>query len=506
MRLFKNVATVSFFTGLSRILGMVREMFLSNALGASWISDAFVVAFKFPNFFRRFFAEGAFNAAFVPQFAGTLENEGIEKAKSIAQSVFSVLFFFLIGFCAVVILFAPSIVHLIAPGFVNHPERLELTVSLIRLTFPFILFVSLSALLAGVLNSFDRFAAAAATPIILNIFMIAGLVGYAFFDTTPVISVSAAVTIAGFAQFVWLYMAVRSIGISFKITVPLLTTPVKKVLKLMIPGAIGAGVMQVNLLVDMIIASFLQEGSMSYLYYADRLNQLPLSIFGVAVGTALLPQLSKLWRLKKSEEALKTQETALLMALQLTIPAAVALVCLATPLISLLYGHGKFGAHEIAQTAPALAAFALGLPAYVAAKIFSSTFFACENTKTPVKVGIITLILNIVLNLILMQFFAHVGMALATSIAAWVNVLLMGYLLSKKGLFHFSRAMLYHLIKVVVLSLGMGLIVYKINQHFMAYPPSHLTQIRQMVFMLTIGIGFYFASGFLLGFGNVLKK
>jgi len=200
MKLFKNVVTVSFFTSLSRILGMVREMFLSNILGASWITDAFVVAFKFPNFFRRFFAEGAFNAAFVPQFAGTLEKEGEKKAQEIAQNTFSVMAFSLTVFCLFIIVFTPILIYIIAPGFINTPEKLDLSITLVRLTFPFILFVSLSALLAGVLNSHDRFAAASATPIILNIFMIIALMSYSFFDTQPVIAVSVSVTLAGFTQ------------------------------------------------------------------------------------------------------------------------------------------------------------------------------------------------------------------------------------------------------------------------------------------------------------------
>jgi putative peptidoglycan lipid II flippase len=219
----------------------------------------------------------------------------------------------------------------------------------------------------------------------------------------------------------------------------------------------------------------------------------------------------KLWRADEKKRALKTQETALLMSLQLTIPAAVALVCLANPLIALLYGHGQFGLHEINQTAPALAAFSLGLPAYVASRVFSSTFFAVQNTTTPVKVGIVTLCLNIVLNLILMQFYAHIGMAVATSIAAWVNVLLMGYLLMKKGLFNFSRTMFIHLMKVVLLSVCMGWIVitvqnYFITNHGALQSLSLLAEIREMVFVVTIGIGFYFSSGFLLGFGNILQN
>ncbi|PIZ32605.1 MAG: murein biosynthesis integral membrane protein MurJ [Alphaproteobacteria bacterium CG_4_10_14_0_8_um_filter_37_21] len=510
MKLLKNVVTVGFFTSLSRVLGMVREMFLSNILGASWITDTFVVAFKFPNFFRRFFAEGAFNAAFVPQFAGTLEKEGEKKAQEIAQNTFSVMAFSLTIFCLFIIIFTPVLIYMIAPGFVNTPEKLDLSITLVRLTFPFILFVSLSALLAGILNSYDRFAAASATPIILNIFMIIALMSYSFFDTQPVIAVSISVTLAGFTQLLWLYAATRRLGVPIRLAIPTLTEPVRKILKLMIPGAIGAGVMQINLLVDMILASFLQSGSISYLYYADRLNQLPLSMFGVAVGTALLPELSRLWRADKKERALKIQETALLMSLQLTIPAAVALVCLARPLIALLYGHGQFGIHEINQTAPALAAFSLGLPAYVASRVFSSTFFAVQNTTTPVKVGVITLCLNIILNLILMQFYAHIGMAIATSMAAWVNVLLMGYLLMKKGLFHFSRMMFIHLIKIVLLSVCMGWLVITIQSYFIANHGtletlSLLSEMREMVFMIIIGIGFYFVSGFLLGFGNFLQ-
>ncbi|MDP2193460.1 MAG: murein biosynthesis integral membrane protein MurJ [Alphaproteobacteria bacterium] len=511
MNLFKNVITVSFFTGLSRILGMVREMFLSNILGASWISDAFVVAFKFPNFFRRFFAEGAFNAAFVPQFAGTLEKQGKEQAYILAQSTFSVMFFFLSTFCALVLIAAPVLIYVIAPGFLDTQEKITLTVTLVRLTFPFIVFVSLSALLAGVLNSFERFAAASATPILLNIFMILALLTYGYFDTQPVIALSFSVTLAGLTQLLWLYMATRRVGLSLTLTLPVITPAVKKVLRLMIPGAIGAGVMQINLLIDMILASFLASGSISYLYYADRLNQLPLSIFGVAMGTALLPQLSKLCRLNKREEALHIQENALLMSMQLTVPAAVALFFLAEPLIGLLYGHGQFGHDDVLKTAPALAAFSVGLPAYVTSKIFSATFFAVENTKTPVKIGLITLVINIILNLVLMQYYAHVGMALATSIAAWCNVILMGYYLNKTNLFMFTRRQMGHLVKVIILSFVMGFLVLASKKFFVAHHGDFihmtlLTQIRLMVFLVTIGIGFYISAGLMMGFSKITKR
>ncbi|MBY0462686.1 MAG: murein biosynthesis integral membrane protein MurJ [Alphaproteobacteria bacterium] len=499
MQLLRAATTVGGYTALSRITGLIREILMSHVLGASLVADAFVVAFKFPNFFRRFFAEGAFNAAFVPQFAGRLAKDGFEPAKILAEQVFSAMAWFLLVFVIVVEIFAVDLMPYLAPGFITTPERLTLAVEFTRITFPYIMFISLSALLAGVLNSIDRFAAAAAAPILLNVMMIGALLVFPDLHMEPGFALSASVFIAGVVQFLWLYWVCTRAKVTLRLKLPVLTEDVKKVLKLMIPGTIGAGVMQINLLVDMILASLLPTGALSYLYYADRLNQLPLSIFGVAIGTALLPPLSRYWRKNEVEKALATQSTALEIAMQLTIPAAVGLVVLSYPLIKLIFGHGHFTLQDVAATAPALAAFALGLPAYVAGKVFSTTYFAREDTTTPVKVAIICVISNFVMNLIFMKWFLHVGMALATSLAAWINVVILGVLLKREGLFTFSRQLLFMTLKIIVLSAAMaGVLIYG-QEAFPNNGASLFGEIGITLGYVFLGIIVYIIGGYFIG-------
>ncbi|CAO5680208.1 MAG: Lipid II flippase MurJ [Holosporales bacterium] len=506
MNLLKNVAVISVCTVLSRIVGMVREIFISHILGAGWITDAFVVSLRFPNFFRQFFAEGAFNAAFVPQFSGTLAQNGVEEAKILARNIFSFLTASLIIFCSLVVIFMPQLIYLIAPGFSQTPERLELCILLVRITFPFLLFVSLSSLLSGILNSFDRFAIAAVAPVIANIFLVLSLFISEYTNIEPVILASIALTLSGIVQLILLYITVRKIGFGFLLTIPKMTASTLKILKLMLPGSISTGIMQINLLITMMLSTFLPVGSLSYLFYADRLNQLPLALFGVSMGTALLPELSRLWRKGEREDALKLQETALLLSQQLTIPAAIALICLSTPIISLLFGHGKFTHAEVLQTAPALAAFAIGLPAYVMGRVFTTTFFACENTKTPVKVAIITVILNIVLTLILMRFFMHVGMALATSLSSWGNVLVLGYLLHKKKLFRFTKTMAFHLTKILSLSVAMAFLILSVYQSIHVLEPSLWMNIQEIAIVILTGLLFYGLGAYKMGFLKLLNR
>ena len=499
MQLLRAVTTVGGYTALSRIFGLVREILMSHVLGASFVADAFVVAFKLPNFFRRFFAEGAFNAAFVPQFAGRLAEKGLPPATTLAEQLFSVMTWFLLGFVVVVEIFAPTLVPLLAPGFGSTQERLTLAIEFTRITFPYIFFISLSALLAGILNSIDRFAAAAAAPILLNIMMIGALLVFPDLGLEPGFTLSASVFLAGVIQLLWLYWACHKAHVTLRIKMPVLTTDVKKVLKLMIPGTIGAGVMQINLLVDMILASLLPAGALSYLYYADRLNQLPLSLFGVAIGTALLPPLSRYWRKNEIDKALSMQTSALEFAIQLTIPAAAGLIVLSHPLINLIFGHGHFTLDDVNATAPTLAAFATGLPAYAVGKVFSTTFFAREDTKTPVKVAILCVVSNFFLNLILMRWFQHVGMAIATSIAAWINVIVLALLLRKQKLFFFSKKLVLMTGKVFVLSTLMFFALLYVQDFFPSHTSSLLAKITITLGYVLTGILVYGAGGYLIG-------
>jgi len=503
MNLFKAATTVGGWTAISRILGMLREILMSHYMGASIISDAFLVAFRFPNFFRRFFAEGALNSVFVPQFSGKLSSEGLVSAKKMAADVFSVIAWFLFAFVLLIEFLTPYVIPIIAPGFSGTPERVELAITFTRITFPYILCMSLTALLAGILNSVDRFWAASAAPILLNFTMIFALLMTPYTEISSGTLLSISVFIAGILQLGWLYWSCMRQGLAVPLHMPYLTDDVRRVMRKMLPGMIGAGVMQINLLISQQLASFLPVGSVTYLHYADRLYQLPMSIFGVAIGTALLPGLSKLWLAEDTKQALDLQNKALTFALFMNMPAAVGLIVLSHPLIALLFGHGKFSEADVAQTAPALAAFATGLPAYVAAKVFTTTFFARNDTKTPVKVAGFAILGNILLNLCLMPFFQHVGLALATSIAAYGQVIALAILLHKRGLFQLTDDLIYFGIKITLLSIAMGLLIYYLptmTAHL--YIPSILRRYHDIAFVLggcIIGICFYMLSSYLSG-------
>jgi putative peptidoglycan lipid II flippase len=435
MALIRSIATVSGFTLLSRVLGFARDVLMAAILGAGPAADAFFVAFKVPNLFRRLFAEGAFAAAFVPLYSGFLVAEGRAKAQRFAEESLAVLLAALFIFVAAVVIAMPWVMTVIAPGFVDEPIRFGLAVELARITFPYLLFISLVALMGAVLNAHDRFAAAASAPILLNMALIAALLSWNIFARTPAVALAWGVAAAGLAQFTWLGFAVHRAGFALRLRLPRLTPEVRRLLRLMLPVAIGAGVYQINVLVDLVIGSLLPPGAISYLYYADRVNQLPLGVFGIAVATALLPLLSRQIRAEDDTAALASQNRALEFALLLTVPAALALIAAAWPITAVLFGRGAFGPDAQAATALALSAYALGLPAYVIVKVLATGYFAREDTATPVKIGALALVVNVVLNLALMGPLGHVGIAIATSVSAWINAGLLALGLARRGRF-----------------------------------------------------------------------
>jgi putative peptidoglycan lipid II flippase len=501
MRIIRAMATVGGFTGVSRIFGLIRESLMSHIIGASPVTDAFLVAFKFPNFFRRIFAEGAFNASFVPQFSGQLASEGVESAKLLAERVMAVLGTTLILFVIFIVIATPWIMGIIAPGFSATPERLDMAITFTRITFPYILFISLAALLSGVLNSLDRFAAAAAAPIILNIVMIGAMVVFSYADLATGKALSWAVFLAGILQLVWLYWVCWRAGFRLKIRLPRLTPEVRTVIRLMVPGAIGAGVMNINLLLDMVFASLLPSGSISFLHYADRLNQLPLSLFGIAMGTALLPSLSRQIRLGEEDKARTIQGLAVELSLQLTIPAALGLILLSYPIIDLLYG---LKGEQITATAATLAAFATGIPAYVLSKIFVTGFFARQDTKTPVKIAIISIVCNLILNVILMGPFSHVGLAMATSIAAWVNAGLLLLILHRRRWFSFNRQIQITGAKVLISAMAMGGgLIFARDQWLTTLPDTLPLQIMAVLSIIICGMVVFGGMGQLTGAFNL---
>jgi putative peptidoglycan lipid II flippase len=454
--LIRSFATVSSYTMLSRLLGFVRDVMIAAILGAGPLADAFFVAFKLPNFLRRLFAEGAFNAGFVPLFAGTLEAEGKVAARAFAEQAQAVLLTILVPLVIVAIAAMPWVIAVLAPGFEYGGERYRSAVELSRITFVYILFISLVALQAGVLNSLGKFAAAAAAPMVLNLCLIAALLVSLLWLDAPATALAWGVAAAGLMQFLWLRLAVKREAMALGLRRPRWTPEIRRLFALVLPGVLGAGVAQINLLADVFFASLLPAGAVSYLYYADRLNQLPLGVIGIAVGTALLPLLSRQIRAGAAEAALASQNRALELALLLTLPCAVGLAVLSLPIIQVLFERGAFGAVDALATAHVLAAYALGLPAYVLVKVLVPGFFARKDTRTPVKIAVVCLVANIVLILALIWPLAEVGIALATALAAWLNAGLLGYRLHRAGFLRPDARLRRRLPRIVLVSLAMG--------------------------------------------------
>ncbi|MEQ9643650.1 MAG: murein biosynthesis integral membrane protein MurJ [Alphaproteobacteria bacterium] len=460
MTLVRAVATVSGLTLVSRVLGLVRDIAIAALLGAGPVADAFFVAFKLPNFFRRLFAEGAFNAGFVPLFAERLTQDGPEAAKLFAERALAVLLPVLLVFVTVVQIAMPGFMLLLAPGFADDPQRYDLAVAFARLTFPYLLFISVVSLLGGVLNAVDRFAAVAATPIVLNLCLIAGVTLLAPAFPTAGHALSLAVAVAGMAQFVWLLLACRRAGFALRLRWPSLHPEVKRLWRLVLPAALGAGVFQIGLMIDVVLASLLPTGAVSYLFYADRLNQMPIGIVGVAVGTALLPRLSRQLAAGQTRDGNDSLNRAVELCLLLTMPAAVALIMVPGPLIATLFERGAFDAEATAKTAAALVAFAIGVPAYVLVKVLGPGYFARQDTRTPVRVALLALALNIVLAVALLPFLAHVGLALATALAAWLNAGLLAAGLWRRGHWTADARLRRTVVGMLLASVGLAALLW----------------------------------------------
>jgi len=453
--LLKTSATIGAFTFLSRLTGFARDMLIAAILGAGMVSDAFFVAFKLPSLFRRLFAEGAFSSAFVPIFTGLLQREGRDAARTFAEQALAALTLVLLALLAVFEIFMPWLMLGLAPGFISDPPKFDLAVELTRITFPYLLFISLVSLMGGVLNSLGRFAAQAAAPIVLNVVLIGALLIFRDALDSNGHALAWGVFAAGVLQLAGMTVACWRAGMRLRVRVPRLTAPVRELGRLLVPGVVGSGAAQVNIAVDIIIASLLPTGAVSYLFYADRLVQLPLGVVGVAVGTALLPLLARQLGAGDESAAQNSLNRAIELVLLLCVPAAVALMVCAQPFIEVLFERGEFTPAATRATAAAVVAFAGGLPAYVLIKALSPPFFARKDTRTPVKVAVFTLALNIVLNLALMVPLRHVGLALATALSAWVNAGVLAFLLRRRGQLVFDarlqRAVVRSLLAVAVM-------------------------------------------------------
>ncbi|HHN73401.1 MAG TPA: murein biosynthesis integral membrane protein MurJ [Thermopetrobacter sp.] len=505
MSLLKSAATVSSFTLLSRILGFVRDILMAAALGAGPVAEAFVVAFRFPNLFRRFFGEGAFNSAFVPLFAKRLEGEGPEAARRFAEEALSGLLFVLLLFTGIAELAMPVFVWMIASGFAGDPEKFDLTVLLTRLAFPYLLCMSLVALLGGVLNSLHRFAVAAAAPIALNIVLIAvlGLARAAGWDGTPRtgIALAAGVSIAGIVQIALLWAAAARAGFALRLRMPRPGAAMKRLLMLGIPGVIAGGITQLNLVISTIISSW-QPGAPAWLYYADRIYQLPLGLIGVAIGIVLLPDISRRLRAADDEGVFGAQNRALEFALLFTVPAALALMAVPQPVVEVLFERGRFSPEDTTATARALAAFAAGLPAYVMIKVFSPGFFAREDTRTPMLYAGVSVAVNIAGALVLFPYLQHVGIALATAAAAWVNAFLLATTLQRRGAWRTDAQLRRNLPRILLAAFVMGLALLGLERLIGGFfMPEFLFWFRLALLcgLVIAGVVVYFGLAWLLG-------
>ncbi|WP_353217118.1 murein biosynthesis integral membrane protein MurJ [Sandarakinorhabdus sp.] len=505
MSLFRAAATIGSLTLVSRIAGFVRDVLQAALLGAGPAADAFLIAQRLPNLFRALFAEGALNSAFVPMLGQKMaaDNAGTAAARRFAEAVLAVLLPFLILFTAVMVICAAPVVWALTGGFPDAaPGKFALTVHFTQLTFPYLMLISLVSLLGGLLNAVGRFAVNAAAPVLLNLVLIAGLLWSAGDDDVAAAGVQAlCVTLGGAAQLLWLMWSCSRAGLGLRLRWPRLTDEVKRLLWLILPAAIGAGAVQINLVISTALAArFLDDGAVSWLYYADRLNQLPLGIIGIGVGTALLPAMSRQLAAGDAASALAQQNRAIELVLLLTLPAAVGLAMLAVPIIAVLFQHGAFTAADTSATAAALAAFALGLPAYVLIKVLTPGFHARSDTRTPVRVALAAMLVNLVANLALVWPLGHIGIALGTALAAWINAAALWWLLARRGQFALDARARRILPRLAAATLAM-LAVLAAAQAGMAgmVLPGFVGQAAALALLLGAGILAYLAAARLFG-------
>jgi putative peptidoglycan lipid II flippase len=500
MRLIRSIVTVGVYTIGSRVVGFLRTTLQASLLGAGPMADALVIAIKIPNVLRRMFAEGAFNASFVPIFAGLLAREGPEKARSYAENIFSILLIALVILTLVAEFLMPHLITVVVSGFSRTPERLMYTIEYTRITFPFILFISICALFSGILNSLEKFAAAAASPMFGNIGILVTVYALVPFVNNVGRAFSFGICVCGIIQAFWVLWPAWRRGMGLRLCLPHFGPDIKKFFKLLGPAALGSGVVQVNIFLDMLIASYLPTGSVSYLEYADRLNQLPLSVIGIAIGTALLPLLSKQIRTQEMTAAHTTQNLALEYAMVLAIPATIGLFVLAYPSSQTVFQHGRLGPTDTLEVSYTLMAFALGLPAYILIKIFSTIFFARENTVTPVVVACIAVVLNLALNLLLYRSFAHVGLAFSTATSAWFNAFLLAYLLHRPGHLVLSGRFKKFLPKMIFSTVACLATIHLIERHTWDYlESSKWTQISRLCLLIGGGFVIYIVMCFMTG-------
>ncbi len=501
MNLLKALATVSSMTLLSRMMGFVRDTIVARAFGAGAFTDAFFVAFKIPNLLRRMFAEGAFSQAFVPVLGEVKERRGEEATHVLVNHVATLLGLVLVGVTALGMLAAPFVVYISAPGFHTSPDKFELTVKLLRIIFPYIFFISLVALAAGVLNTFRRFSVPAFTPVLLNLSMIASALWLAPHFDPPVLALAWGVLIGGALQLAFQLPFLRQVGCLPKFDLKWHDPDVQRIFKLMLPALFGVSIGQISLLINTIFASFLQTGSVSWLYYADRLMEFPSGLLGVALGTILLPSLSKHYADKSTVEYSRLLDWGLRMTLVLALPSAVALAVLAVPLLSTLFQYGQFTVTDVLMSRDALVAYSVGLLGLIMVKVLAPGFYARQNIKTPVKIALITLAATQLMNLAFIGPYQHAGLALAIGLGACVNAGLLFYKLRRHAIYQPQPGWLGFMLKVVLAVSVMGGVLWFGAGHEADWLHSGFrARLLHLLWLIPAGAGAYFATLFVLGF------
>lgn len=523
MKLYRAFATVGGLTLLSRVLGFFRDILAAAVLGTGPVADAFYVAFRFPNLFRRLFGEGAFNSAFVPLFASKLEGEGRDAARNFASEAMSGLIFVLILLSALCMIAMPWLMYALAPGFADSPAKFDLAVLLTQITFPYLLCMSLVALLSGVLNSFGKFVESSSVSIVLNLTLAAAMLisiwlGY---RNDPMAGIIQAwgVAVAGILQLLHLLWGAKRIGMTLSLVRPRYTPEMKQLVTLGLPGVIAGGITQINILIGTMIAS-LQDGAVSHLFYADRIYELPLAIVGIAIGVVLLPDVSRQLRAGNHDGVKDSQNRSLEFAMLLTVPAAVALAVVPHEIVRVLFERGAFTAQDTPYTANALAIFALGLPAFVLIKVFSPAFFARQDTKTPMRFAGWSLTANTVGSVALFFLFRklgwmpHLGIAVATTLGGWMNAILLWRGLARAGYFEMDARLKHALPRILGSSLVMGVTLYLAARWLEPWlaMKAILVGFPALALLVGIGLAVYFSLAFLTGaarlgqIGTALKR
>jgi len=499
-RLFKSTLIVSSMTAISRVFGLIRDVVIATFFGPGVGVDAFIVAFRIPNFLRRLFAEGGFSQAFVPILSEYKAQRSHAEVKALVDQTTATLSIVLFIVSIIGVLLAPIFIYVFAPGFSEDSAKQLLAGDMLRVTFPYILFISLTAMAGGILNTYENFAVPAFTPVLLNLSMIGCAIWLAPLLPEPIVALAWGVFLAGIVQLLFQF--------PFLMQLNLFPTPgfnrdnegVRRILKLMLPTLFAVSITQINLLVDTIIASFLETGSISWLYFSDRLVEFPMGVFGVALATVILPSLSRQHVSGDQKAYFETMDWALRMVFLIAIPAALGLALLAGPMLTTMFQYNEFSTYDVEMAARSLMAYSVGLPTFIFIKILASGFFSRQDTKTPVKIGVVAMISNVVLNLLLVGPLQHAGLALATSLSAFINAGLLYYFLQKEGHYRPLAGWPGYLLKLVLAVVGMTLFLLVLPPDLLVWLDWGVLQ-RAMNLLLWVvaGMSAYFIILLLIG-------